>query len=67
MSDWRNDGYHPIWSCIRLGLLLVLMFVVLFTTASHFDDTELKAIGIVVMGFGVGEFVIPKLRSGGTQ
>ena len=60
--SWQTDGYHPIWSIIRLGMLLALLFAVLYTTASHFDETELQAIGLIALGMGAGEFLIPWLR-----
>ncbi len=59
---WQVDGYHPLWSCIRLALLLGLLFAVLYTTASNFDETELKAIGMVALGMGAGEMLIPWFR-----
>ena len=59
---WQTDGYHPAWSCIRLAMLLCLLFAVLYSTASHFDETELEAIGLVALGMGAGEFLIPWLR-----
>jgi len=62
--SWLNDGYHPIWSCVRLALLLALMFVVMYSTASNFDETELKAIGLIAFGMATGEVLIPHFRKG---
>jgi len=59
---WYHDGYHPIWSCIRLALLLGVMFAVLYTTASNFDETELKAIGMIALGMAAGEVMLPRFR-----
>jgi len=38
------DANHPIWATVRLILFLIAMVAVLWMNASHFDDTEIKAI-----------------------
>jgi len=44
------DAAHPIWSLIRLFLLMSTLCVVLYLEASHFDVTELRSIVWVFIG-----------------
>tara|TARA_Y100000310_G_C20582742_1_gene763821 strand:+ start:191 stop:403 length:213 start_codon:yes stop_codon:yes gene_type:complete len=39
-----NDPLHPIWSLIRLSLVLLFLWGVLYFNASSFDETELKVL-----------------------
>lgn len=39
-----NDPLHPIWSLIRLSLVLLFLWGVLYFNASTFDETELKVL-----------------------
>jgi len=43
MMDLSNTN-HPIWATIRLVALLITMTVILYSNASSFDTTEIKAI-----------------------
>lgn len=38
------DGAHPIWSLIRIFLLMTTLCVVLYLEAESFDVTELRSI-----------------------
>lgn len=38
------NGAHPIWSLIRLFLLMTALCVVLYLEAENFDGTELRSI-----------------------
>lgn len=35
---------HPIWSLIRLLILMIAMCVILYINATHFDITEIRSI-----------------------
>jgi hypothetical protein len=39
-----NNPLHPIWSLIRLSLVLLFLWGVLYANASTFDETELKVL-----------------------
>jgi len=39
-----QDPKHPIWSILRLVVLMVAMCVTLWSNASNFDVTELRSI-----------------------
>jgi len=39
-----KDPNHPIWPIIRMTIILVVLAVVLWMNASHFDDTELRTV-----------------------
>jgi len=51
-----SDPLHPIWSLIRLALVLVFLWAVLLANASTFDETELKVLGYTAIGLSFGEF-----------
>jgi len=40
-----SDGRHPIWSILRMAVLMGGACLILSITASHFDAGELKAAG----------------------
>ena len=44
-----GNASHPIWSLIRLLILMATLSFVLWLNASHFDETELKSIIWVFM------------------
>jgi len=45
---------HPIWSILRLVVLLVSMFGVLYINASNFDRTEIVSIvQLFIMAVGI--------------
>lgn len=50
---------HPIWSLIRLFILMVTLFGVLWVYSSKFDETEIRSITWIFLGASVVE--------GGTQ
>ena len=39
-----NSPTHPIWSLIRLTMLMVVLTVILWINATKFDATEVKAL-----------------------
>ena len=39
-----GDSKHPLWSIIRLTIVMVALVCVLYMNASHFDETEIKTI-----------------------
>ena len=52
-----TDAFHPIWSLIRLGMILAFLSWILWANATTFDETELKVIGLMAVGLMTGEFV----------
>jgi hypothetical protein len=38
------DAKHPIWSLIRLTIIMVTMCFVLWMNATKFDETEIRSI-----------------------
>lgn len=55
---------HPIWSIIRLTILMASLVLILYLTASKFDETELRTIiTMFVIGSGaetLGFFIAKK-------
>lgn len=41
--NW-HEANHPVWSIIRLVVILASMTWILWMNADHFDDTEIKTI-----------------------
>jgi len=39
-----NAASHPIWSIIRLGMLMIVLTAILWMNASKFDATEVKTL-----------------------
>jgi len=39
-----NDASHPVWSVLRLGIVMIALTVTLWVNASTFDETEIKTI-----------------------
>lgn len=35
---------HPVWSLIRLTILMIALCVILYINATRFDETELRSI-----------------------
>ena len=52
-----NSDNHPIWPLLRLVVILGFLTLVLYLNASEFDETELKVIGWMFMGFLGREFI----------
>lgn len=46
---------HPIWAMMRWVTITGCACIVLFVTASHFDESELKAIGGIAAAAGAAE------------
>ena len=50
---------HPIWSLLRLVILMLSLCIILYINAIHFDETELRSIvllfivaaGVDVVGY----------------
>ena len=40
----KLDGSHPIWSLIRLVIIMISLCVILYLEADSFDGTELRSI-----------------------
>jgi len=59
---WYEDGYHPIWSCLRLAVVLTVLIIASKITATNFDETELKLICAVAVGAAGSEFLAPIFR-----
>lgn len=56
---------HPIWHTIHVVAVGLVATLVLYLTANHFDETELKAIGGIITGTGIAQFAMRKLSGGG--
>lgn len=66
-TDKLADPGHPLWSIIRLTVLMIALVSVLYLNASQFDDTELRTIITMFMVAGGAEGItqiVKGLRSG---
>lgn len=54
-----KDPKHPLWSILRLFILMTSLTLILYMNAQHFDETELRSITWV--------FVIAAGAEGGMQ
>jgi len=45
MTKFLDNPKHPIWSLIRLAIIMVPLSIMMFLNATNFDDTEIKTIG----------------------
>lgn len=45
-----SDAKHPLWSLIRLTILMATLSFVLWLNASHFDETEIRSITWIFIG-----------------
>lgn len=46
-----HDPKHPIWPILRLAVMMSALTAVLYFTAQHFDETELRTlIGMFLAG-----------------
>ena len=61
-NAWFDDGHHPLWSCLRLGIVLTVLVVASMLTATNFDETELKLIAAVAVGAAGSELLAPIFR-----
>ncbi len=43
-SAIAKDKHHPMWSSLRLFLVMLCLVVTLFLTANNFDKTEISSI-----------------------
>jgi len=57
-----SNFHHPIWAIVRLAVVLSFLTLVLWLNASSFDETELKVIGWMFMGFLGQEFMSPLIK-----
>lgn len=39
-----NNPAHPIWSLLRLTILMIVLSLILYFNASDFDATEIKTL-----------------------
>lgn len=44
MTNPIHDPTHPIWPLLRLIVMMVSLTIVLYLSASNFDNSELKTI-----------------------
>lgn len=56
------EGSHPIWSIIRLIVLMGALTLVLWITATKFDQTEIKTIVYTFLAAGAGEGAITMIK-----
>lgn len=56
------EGTHPIWSIIRLVVLMAALTGVLYITATKFDQTEIKTIVYTFLAAASGEGAITLLK-----
>lgn len=51
---------HPVWSILRLAVVMAALTAILFVTANKFDDTEIRTI-IYVFLFAAGVEGVPQV------
>ena len=56
------EGTHPIWSIVRLVVLMTALTLVLWITATKFDQTEIKTIVYTFLAAASGEGAITVLK-----
>lgn len=54
INDNINDN-HPIWPIVNTAIVGCIALVGLYIFATQFDETELKALGVIIGGNGVIE------------
>lgn len=57
------ESAHPIWSIIRLAVIMVAMCFVLYLNASKFDETEIRSI-VTVFFVAAGSEAITRAIGG---
>lgn len=58
-----SSSSHPIWSIVRLTVLMIALSGVLYATASKFDSTELHTIIYTFLAAASGEGIISMLKN----
>ena len=61
-----HDPRHPLWSFLRLMVVLVSLTLILVVQASEFDNTELNTIGLMFVTMATYEgagFVWQKFKA----
>ena len=56
-----NDPSHPIWSLIRLAVLMTALVIVLWLQASSFDSNEIITLVAVFVAASTIEGAIKKM------
>jgi len=59
--NWFENPRHPIWSIVRLSILMVTLCAVLFVTATNFDYTEIRTIIATFIGAAGTEGAVSRL------
>jgi hypothetical protein len=49
------DAKHPIWSLIRLAIVMVSLTIILYLCASQFDQTEIQTLVWAFIAIAGGE------------
>jgi hypothetical protein len=53
----KTDQNHPIWRLLNIVIVAVIVIVFSYTSASNFDETEVKMIGQIILLIGGYEAV----------
>lgn len=63
-----SDPSHPMWSLLRLLILMASLLAILMLVAEKFDDTELKTIvGMFMVAGGIEGFTQYNRAKGKTE
>lgn len=63
MTNSLHSASHPIWSIVRLAVLMGALIVVLYLTATKFDQTEIKTIIYTFFAAAGGEGAITAIKA----
>ena len=59
----KSDQNHPIWRFLNLLVVAVIVLAFSYTSASNFDETEMKMIGQVLLlvgGYEAAKTFLPR-------
>jgi hypothetical protein len=62
MDFGELDSNHPFWAILRLAVGLIGLTVILAYNASHFDETEMKAIVAFLLFQSGGEGAVKMVK-----
>lgn len=57
-----SNPSHPVWDLLKTVVYLLFAGFVMYLNASHFDETELKALAWIGTFMFAGEGIMGKLR-----
>lgn len=64
----KSNQNHPIWRLLNIVVIAVIVIVFSYTSASNFDETEVKMIGQIILlvgGYEAAKTFLPNRDNNG--